>query len=136
MISTVLLYISIDRHKWPWVDAAHTCIFNTFTGNSINEYDYFLGKTVNSTCRTSQECYGKLVCLKGNCGCSEQHYWHNLVIMTHFWNYLHQVTLKIGRIRQVRLYLVSVIIPIIVRSIPVHREEYLIQNMSYYLSLT
>ena len=76
MISTVLLYISIDRNKWPWVDAAHTCIFNTCTGNSINEYDYFLGKTVNSTCRTSQECYGKLVCIKGNCGCSEQHYWY------------------------------------------------------------
>jgi len=35
----------------------------------------FLGKTVNSTCRTSQECYGKLVCIKGNCQCSEQLYW-------------------------------------------------------------
>ena len=34
-----------------------------------------LGKTVNSTCRTSQECYGKLVCSKGNCQCSEQLYW-------------------------------------------------------------
>ena len=35
----------------------------------------FLGKTVNSTCRTSQECYGKLVCIKGTCHCSEQLYW-------------------------------------------------------------
>ena len=34
-----------------------------------------LGKTINSTCRTSQECYGKLVCIKGNCQCSEQLYW-------------------------------------------------------------
>ena len=70
-----LLYISIDRNKWLWVDAANTCIFNTCTVNSINEYKYNLGKTVTSTCRTSQECDGKLVCIKGKCQCSEQLYW-------------------------------------------------------------
>ena len=57
------------------MDAASTCIFNTCTVNSINEHNYILGKTVTSTCRTSQECYGKLVCVKGNCQCSEQLYW-------------------------------------------------------------
>jgi hypothetical protein len=71
----LLLYISIDRNKWLWVDAPSTCIFNICTVNSSNEYKYFLGKTVTSRCRTSQECDDKLVCIKGNCQCSEQLYW-------------------------------------------------------------
>jgi hypothetical protein len=34
-----LLYISIDKNKWLWVNAASTCIFNTCTVNSINDHD-------------------------------------------------------------------------------------------------
>ena len=79
---------------------ANTCIFNTCTVNSINEYKYNLGKTVTSTCRTSQECDGNLVCIKGKCQCSGQLYWDgtNCIVskLCHHFNYCMHLLISPG----------------------------------------
>ncbi|XP_071174175.1 IgGFc-binding protein-like isoform X2 [Mytilus edulis] len=60
-----------------WIAAYGNTLTISSTVNSTDlESEIFKGLTINSSCQTTHQCIGKLVCFNGQCQCSEHHIWN------------------------------------------------------------
>ncbi|VDI81063.1 Hypothetical predicted protein [Mytilus galloprovincialis] len=60
-----------------WITAYGNTLTISSTVNSTDlESEIFKGLTINSSCETTHQCIGKLVCVNGQCQCSENHIWN------------------------------------------------------------
>ncbi|XP_076111583.1 uncharacterized protein LOC143079839 [Mytilus galloprovincialis] len=60
-----------------WITAYGNTLTISSTVNSTDlESGIFKGLTINSSCETTHQCIGKLVCFNEQCQCSENHIWN------------------------------------------------------------